>query len=91
MLHFPCAFLRRKLWIRRTGSENFVRSNIIFRANATIENRFQLCQTAAKYTRLLHAGSEGTVKTINDALIGIAAEVGSPASWLPAPETAVHA
>jgi hypothetical protein len=57
---------RRKEW------ENFVRSELIFRAKQTIENKYKLCQTASKATRHLHVSAKNTTDTINNAFTRIA-------------------
>jgi hypothetical protein len=50
-----------------------MRSELVFRANAIIENKYQLCQTAARASRLLHVPFGDMSSTINDALIRVAA------------------
>jgi hypothetical protein len=52
--------------------ENFVRSELIFRAKQTIENKYKLCQTASKATRHLHISAKNTTDTINNAFTRIA-------------------
>jgi hypothetical protein len=52
--------------------EFIVRSELIFRARKTVDNKYQLCQTTAKSTRLLHIATTSTTDTINDALTRIA-------------------
>ena len=59
--------------------ELIVRSELIFRARETVDNKYQLCQTTAKSTRLLHIAAMNTTETINDALTQIAGERVSPA------------
>jgi len=49
-----------------------VRSELIFRAKETVDNKYKLCQTASKATRLLHISAKNTTDTINDALLRIA-------------------
>jgi hypothetical protein len=49
-----------------------VRSELIFRARETVENKYRLCQTAAKATRSLHISAKNTTDTINDAFSRIA-------------------
>ena len=51
-----------------------MRSQIIFRAKETIDNKYQLCQTIAKTTRRIHISSRNTQDTINSAFERIAAE-----------------
>jgi hypothetical protein len=51
-----------------------MRSEIIFRAKETIENKYRLCQTVSKATRRLHISSHNTQETINNAFIKIAAD-----------------
>lgn len=51
-----------------------MRSEAIFRAKEILPNRYQLCQTAAKTTRLLHVSSRNTQETINSAFEKIAAD-----------------
>jgi hypothetical protein len=59
-----------------------MRSEIIFRAKLNIENKYELCQTAAKATRRLHVSSNDTQQTINNAFSRIATD---PASIAPPP------
>ncbi len=49
-----------------------MRSEAIFRAKKIIENRYQLCQTASKTTRLIHVPSRDTQETITSAFEKIA-------------------
>jgi hypothetical protein len=49
-----------------------VRSELIFRAKETVDNKYKLCQTASKATRSLHITAKNTADTINDALARIA-------------------
>jgi len=49
-----------------------VRSELIFRARETVDNKYRLCQTTSKATRRLHIAAENTTDTINDALSRIA-------------------
>jgi hypothetical protein len=49
-----------------------VRSELIFRARETVDNKYKLCQTASKATRRLHISAKNTTDTINDALLRIA-------------------
>jgi hypothetical protein len=49
-----------------------VRSELIFRAKETVDNKYKLCQTASKATRRLHVAATNTTDTINNALSRIA-------------------
>jgi hypothetical protein len=49
-----------------------MRSELIFRAKETIENKYELCQTASKATRRLHISATDTTETINNAIDRIA-------------------
>jgi hypothetical protein len=49
-----------------------MRSEAIFRAKETIANKYKLCQTVSKATRMLHISSRDTQATINDAFARIA-------------------
>jgi hypothetical protein len=49
-----------------------MRSELIFRAKETVENKYQLCQTVSKATRRLHISSTNTTETINNAFDRIA-------------------
>jgi hypothetical protein len=49
-----------------------MRSEAIFRAKETIENKYQLCQTASKTTRMLHIATRNTQDTITNAFVKIA-------------------
>jgi hypothetical protein len=49
-----------------------VRSELIFRAKETVDNKYKLCQTASKATRSLHIAAKNTTDTINDAFSRIA-------------------
>ena len=51
-----------------------MRSEIIFRAKESIDNKYQLCQTVAKVTRRLHIPSRNTQETINAAFTRIAGD-----------------
>ncbi len=51
-----------------------MRSEAIFRAKETLSNRYQLCQTVAKTTRLMHVASHNPQDTINSAFEKIAAD-----------------
>ncbi len=59
---------------RCKDQEKCVRSEIIFRANAKIENKFRLCQAASKDARRLSVSSGNTQETINKAFVSIAAD-----------------
>jgi hypothetical protein len=52
--------------------EDNVRSELIFRARETVDNKYKLCQTASKATRRLHISAKNTTDTINDAFLRIA-------------------
>ena len=54
-----------------------MRSEIIFRARKSIDNRYQLCHTVAKATRRLHIASRNTQETINAVFIRIAEDSSS--------------
>jgi hypothetical protein len=49
-----------------------MRSETIFRAKDAIENKYQLCQTASKTTRMLHISTRNTQETITNAFMRIA-------------------
>ena len=49
-----------------------MRSEAIFRAKETIENKYQLCQTVSKTTRMLHVSNRNTQETISSAFTAIA-------------------
>src|SRR5271170_3335669 len=49
-----------------------VRSELIFRAKETVDNKYKLCQTASKATRRLHITATNTAETFNDAFSRIA-------------------
>jgi hypothetical protein len=49
-----------------------VRSEIVFRAQEKVANRYLLCQKAAKTTRRLHFASMNTTDAITDALVRMA-------------------
>jgi hypothetical protein len=55
-----------------------VRSELIFRAKETVDNKYKLCQTASKATRSLHIAAKNTTDTINDAFSRIAGGDESP-------------
>jgi hypothetical protein len=70
-LHFTREFSRNGPETPQ-GMENFVRSELIFRAKQTIENKYKLCQTASKATRHFHISAKNTTDTINNAFARIA-------------------
>ena len=49
-----------------------MRSEAIFRAKETIANKYQLCQTVSKTTRMLHISNRNTQETITNAFTKIA-------------------
>lgn len=49
-----------------------MRSEIIFRAQEKLFNKYKLCQVAAKATRRLHVAPKNTQDTINSAFTSIA-------------------
>ena len=49
-----------------------MRSEIVFRAQDSLSNRYELCRTTAKVTRLLHFLSHYTADAINDAFVRVA-------------------
>ena len=51
-----------------------MRSEAIFRAKEIIENKYQLCQTVSKTTRLIHVASRDTQETISNAFKKIAGD-----------------
>ena len=55
-----------------------MRSEAIFRAKETIGNKYQLCQTASKTTRMLHVSTRNTQETINSAFEKIAEDTKAP-------------
>ena len=55
-----------------------MRSEAIFRAKEIIANKYTLCQTVSKATRMLHVSSRDTQATINDAFARIAVDSDSP-------------
>jgi hypothetical protein len=55
-----------------------VRSELIFRARESVDNKYKLCQTASKATRRLHVAMTNTTDTINDAFSRIADGDDSP-------------
>ncbi len=50
-----------------------MRSEMIFRAQEQVVNKYKLCQAASKATRQLHLASRNTQETINNAFATIAA------------------
>ena len=50
-----------------------MRSEEIFRAKEKIENKYNLCQTVSKATRVLHISPRSTQETISSAFAEIAA------------------
>jgi hypothetical protein len=55
-----------------------MRSEAIFRAKEIIDNKYKLCQTVSKATRMLHISSRDTQATINDAFARIAVDSDLP-------------
>jgi len=55
-----------------------MRSEAIFRAKETVENKYQLCQLASKTTRRIHIPSRNTQDTINSAFEKIAEDTKTP-------------
>ena len=55
-----------------------MRSELIFRAKETVDNKYQLCQTVAKATRRLHIASRNTTDTINNAFTRVGEDVALP-------------
>ena len=55
-----------------------MRSELIFRAKETVDNKYKLCQTASKATRRLHIASKNTSDTINSAFSRIAEDFDIP-------------
>ena len=55
-----------------------MRSELIFRAKETVDNKYRLCQTIAKATRRLHVSSRNTTDTINSAFSRIADDLTVP-------------
>jgi nicotinamide mononucleotide (NMN) deamidase PncC len=49
-----------------------MRSEAIFRAKEMIGNKYQLCQTVSKTTRMLHIANRNTQETITNAFSTIA-------------------
>jgi hypothetical protein len=70
-LHFTRELSRTGLNAAR-NMEAKVRSELIFRARETVDNKFKLCQTTSKATRRLHIAAKNTTDTINDVLSRIA-------------------
>jgi hypothetical protein len=61
-----------------------MRSELIFRAKKTVDNKYKLCQTASKATRRLHIASTNTTDTINSAFSRIAEDFDIPVAAVPA-------
>jgi hypothetical protein len=61
-----------------------MRSEAIFRAKEIIDNKYSLCQTVSRATRLLHISSRNTVETINFAFARVASSSEAPAIIEPA-------
>lgn len=61
-----------------------MRSELIFRAKETVDNKYKLCQTASKATRRLHIASKNTTDTINSAFSRIAEDFDIPVAVIPA-------
>jgi hypothetical protein len=55
-----------------------MRSEAIFRAKLMIENKYSLCQTVSKATRVLHISPRSTQETISSAFEKIANGVKVP-------------
>ena len=55
-----------------------MRSEAIFRAKETVENKYQLCQLAAKAARRIHIPAQNTQETISSAFEKIAVDKRSP-------------
>ena len=55
-----------------------MRSEAIFRAKETVDNKYQLCQLASKTTRRLHIPSRDTQETITSAFEKIAEDTKTP-------------
>jgi hypothetical protein len=60
-----------------------MRSELIFRAKETVDNKYKLCQTASKATRRLHIASRNTTDTINSAFSHIADDFDGPVTAIP--------
>jgi hypothetical protein len=60
-----------------------MRSELIFRAKKTVDNKYRLCQTASKATRRLHIASGNTTDTINSAFSRIAEDLDIPVAVVP--------
>ena len=65
-----------------------VRSELIFRARETVDNKYKLCQTTSKATRRLHIAAKNTTDTINYALSQIASGGESPLPAIAVPASA---
>ncbi len=55
-----------------------MRSELIFRAKESVDNKYRLCQTVSKATRRLHISSKNTTETINNAFTRIADDLVAP-------------
>jgi hypothetical protein len=55
-----------------------MRSEAIFRAKKMIENKYSLCQTVSKATRVLHVSPRSTQETISSAFDQIASGANVP-------------
>ena len=77
-LQFTCEIRDSTLLIRRISIGESMRSEAIFRAKEMIENKYSLCQTVSKATRVLHISPRGTQETINAAFDKVAAGSKSP-------------
>jgi hypothetical protein len=64
--------------MRRKSTGETMRSEAIFRAKAMIENKYDLCQTASKATRVLHISPRSMQETISSAFETIASETRLP-------------
>ncbi len=68
----PHPRLRKIQAERRKEEEANMRSELIFRASETVDNKYKLCQVASKATRHLHISVKSTTDTINDVFLRIA-------------------
>ncbi len=55
-----------------------MRSDMVFRAEEQVGNKYKLCQAASLATRRLHIASRDTQETINSAFASIAAGLETP-------------
>jgi hypothetical protein len=55
-----------------SGVNSKMRSDLVFQALHTLENRYMLCQLASKATRKFHRPNTRIQETMNDVLIRIA-------------------